>query len=60
MPNESAERERFEAEKADVILARRKAEEAKKLEEKKAAEEKKRAEEAKKESEKKKSGWILW
>ena len=46
---ESEERERFEAEKADALLSRRR------------AEEKKRAEEAKKkESEEKKSGWLWW
>ena len=55
---ENEEKDRFEAEKADVIRMRREAEEARKIEEEKAAEEKKKAEAAKKESEKKNSGWL--
>lgn len=51
---ESEERERLQAEEADVILSRRKAEE-----QKKAAEEKKKAEEEKK-AEDKSSVWLLW
>ena len=67
---ENEEEERFEAEKADVILARRKAEERKQAEEASEAEAKKQAEEAKKaeekkaeeakKSEEKKSGWLWW
>ncbi|MBR1588328.1 MAG: type III secretion system outer membrane ring subunit SctC [Kiritimatiellae bacterium] len=58
---ESEERERMEAERAEAVLARRKAEEAERAEKEKAAEEKKKAEEAKKkESEEKTSGWLWW
>ena len=58
---ENEERERFEAEKAEVIAARRRIEEARRAAEEKAAEEKKKAEEAKdKKSEEKSSGWLWW
>ena len=67
---ESEEEQRFEAERADVLLARRKAEQRKQAEEASEAEARKRAEEAKKAEEKKaeeakkaeekKSGWLWW
>ena len=61
---ESDERERFEAEKDEMIEARRKAEEALKVEraeKERAVEEKRKAEEAKKKnSEEKSSGWLWW
>ena len=56
---ENEEKERLEAEKADVILTRRQAEEKKKAEDEKKAEEKRKAEEAKK-AEEKSSAWLLW
>lgn len=56
---ENEEKERLEAEKADVILTRRQAEEKKKVEDEKKAEEKRKAEEAKK-AEEKSSAWLLW
>lgn len=63
---ESEERERFEAERAEAILARRRIEDAKRAAEEKAAEDLKKAEEAKKAEEEKKkseektSGWLWW
>ena len=58
---ENEERDRFDAEKAEVVMRRRKAEEDEKAaaERKKAAEEKKKAEEAK-ETKEEKSGWLFW
>ena len=57
---ENEEQDRFEAEKAEVVMRRRKAEEDEKAaaERKKAAEEKK-ADEAK-ETKEEKSGWVFW
>ena len=63
---ENEEQDRFEAEKAEVVMRRRKAEEDEKAaaERKKAAEEKKKAEEKKadeaKETKEEKSGWLFW
>ena len=57
---ENEEQDRFEAEKAEVVMRRRKAEEDEKAaaERKKAAEEKKSKEEKK--AEEKRSGWPFW
>ena len=51
---ENEERDRFDAEKAEVVMRRRKAEA-----DEKAAEEKQKAEEAK-ETKEEKSGWLFW
>ena len=51
---ENEERDRFDAEKAEVVMRRRKAEA-----DEKAAEEKKKAEESK-ETKEEKSGWLFW